>query len=59
MPTDSAVMDRLRSLGAIFRARDAIEQGISWRDLYQVRDSGLLVEVSRGLFQLRDAAGID
>ncbi len=59
MPTDVAVIDRLRPLGAIFRARDAIEQGISWRDLYQVRDSGLLIEVSRGLFQLREAAGID
>ncbi|MGO9853780.1 MAG: type IV toxin-antitoxin system AbiEi family antitoxin domain-containing protein, partial [Acidimicrobiales bacterium] len=59
MPTDLAIIDRLRPLGAIFRARDAIEQGISWRDLYQVRDSGLLIEVSRGLFRLREAAGID
>ena len=59
MPTDSAVIDRLRPLGAIFRARDAIGHGISWRDLYQARDSGLLIEVSRGLFQLREAAGID
>ena len=59
MPTDSAVIDKIRPLGAIFRARDAVEHGISWRDLYQVRDSGLLIEVSRGLFQLREAAGID
>ena len=59
MPTDSAVIDKIRPLGAIFHARDAVEHGISWRDLYQVRDSGLLIEVSRGLFQLREAAGID
>jgi predicted transcriptional regulator of viral defense system len=59
MPTDSKVIDRLRPLGAIFRARDAIGHGISWRDLYQARDSGLLIEVSRGLFQLQEAAGID
>ena len=31
MPNDSAVIDRLRPLGAIFRARDAIGHGISWR----------------------------
>jgi predicted transcriptional regulator of viral defense system len=59
MPTDSAVISRLRPLGAIFRARDAVGHGISWRDLYQARDSGLLIEVSRGLFQLRETAGID
>ena len=33
--------------------------GISWRDLYRARDSGLLIEVSRGLFQLRETVGID
>ena len=59
MPTDSAVIDRLRSLGGVFRSRDAIGHGVSWRDLYQARDSGLLIEVSRGLFQLREVAGID
>ena len=59
MPESLTVLDRLRSLGVVFRARDAVENGISWRDLYQARDSGLLLEVSRGLFQLREAAGID
>jgi predicted transcriptional regulator of viral defense system len=59
MPTDSAVISRLRLLGALFRARDAVGHGISWRDLYRARDSGLLIEVSRGLFQLRETAGID
>jgi len=43
----------------MFRARDAVALGISWRDLYQARDSGFLIEVSRGLFQLREAVGID
>ena len=59
MTSDSLVADRLRPLGLIFRARDAVRAGLSWRDLYQARDSGLVVELSRGLFQLREMAGID
>lgn len=56
---DSQVIDRLRPLGTIFRARDAVSNGVSWRDLYRARDSGLLVELSRGLFQLQETGGID
>jgi hypothetical protein len=59
MTSDSAVADRLRPLGSIFRARDAVGTGLSWRDLYQARDSGLVVELSRGVYQLREMAGID
>ncbi|MGO8870515.1 MAG: type IV toxin-antitoxin system AbiEi family antitoxin domain-containing protein [Acidimicrobiales bacterium] len=59
MASDSVVADRLRPLGPIFRARDAVRTGLSWRDLYQARDSGLVVELSRGLYQLREMAGID
>jgi predicted transcriptional regulator of viral defense system len=43
----------------VFRARDAVAAGVSWRDLYEVRDSGWLVEVSRGVYQLREDGGID
>ncbi|MGH9205669.1 MAG: type IV toxin-antitoxin system AbiEi family antitoxin domain-containing protein, partial [Acidimicrobiales bacterium] len=57
--SDSAVADRLRPLGPIFRAGDAVRTGLSWRDLYRARDSGLVVELSRGLYQLREMAGID
>jgi hypothetical protein len=59
MPSDSAVVDRLRPLGPIFRARDAVGAGLSWRDLYRARDSGLITELSRGLYQLRELAGVD
>jgi hypothetical protein len=59
MTSDQSVADRLRPLGPIFRARDAVGTGLSWRDLYQARDSGLVVELSRGLYQLRESAGID
>jgi predicted transcriptional regulator of viral defense system len=59
VPSDEAVVDRLRPLGSIFRSRDALRAGVSWRDLYRVRDAGLLIELSRGLYQLPDAVGLD
>lgn len=43
----------------MFRAADAVGAGVSWRDLYWARDSGLVLELSRGVFQLRDAGGLD
>ena len=53
----AVVLDRLRRLGVVFRSRDAIAAGVSWRDLYRLRDDGVIVELSRGLFQLAEAAG--
>lgn len=53
----AVVLDRLRRLGVVFRSRDAIAVGVSWRDLYRLRDDGVIVELSRGLFQLAEAAG--
>jgi predicted transcriptional regulator of viral defense system len=43
----------------VFRSRDAVGAGVSWRDLYRARDSGLVLELSRGLFQLRGSTGLD
>lgn len=56
---DQVVVDRLRSLGPVFRAGDAVGAGVSWRDLYRLRDSGLVVELSRGLYQMAEAGGLD
>ncbi len=55
----STALDRLRRLGPLFRARDAVGAGVSWRDLYRLRDAGDILELSRGLFQVADAAGGD
>ena len=44
-----------RRSGGAFRAGDAIEAGIHPRDLYALRDEGVLVELSRGVFRLADA----
>jgi hypothetical protein len=59
VPQALDVLDRLRLLGPVFRAGEAVGAGVSWRDLYQARDAGLVLELSRGLYQLRDAAGLD
>ncbi|MGH3481372.1 MAG: type IV toxin-antitoxin system AbiEi family antitoxin domain-containing protein [Nocardioidaceae bacterium] len=56
MPT-AAALDRLRGLGPVFRSKDAVAAGVSWRDLYQLRDEGEVLELSRGLYQLAEAAG--
>lgn len=48
-------LDVLRELGPTFRARDARDQGLHWRDLYALRDAGSVIELSRGLYRLADA----
>ncbi len=42
----------------MFRSRDAVAAEVSWRDLYTLRDQGEILELSRGLYQLADAAGM-
>ena len=48
------VLESLRDLGPVFRSGEAVSAGVSWRDLYALRDSGEIIELSRGLFQLAD-----
>lgn len=55
MPTDS--LERVRDLGPVFRARDARAAGLSWRDLYELRDTGEVIVLSRGVYQLAEHAG--
>ena len=56
MPAPS-VLSRLREIGPVFRSKEAVAAGVSWRDLYALRDCGEILELSRGLYQLADAAG--
>lgn len=51
-------IERVRSIGPVFRTRDAIATGVSWRDLYALRDDGQILELSRGLYQLAESAGV-
>lgn len=57
MPAARA-LERVKGLGPVFRSRDAVAAGVSWRDLYALRDEGDILELSRGLFQVADAAGV-
>jgi predicted transcriptional regulator of viral defense system len=57
MPAPSA-LSRIRELGPVFRSKEAVAAGVSWRDLYALRDRGEIIELSRGLYQRADAAGI-
>ncbi|MBM7791234.1 type IV toxin-antitoxin system AbiEi family antitoxin domain-containing protein [Tenggerimyces flavus] len=56
MPREAA-LDRLRRIGPSFRSKDAVMAGVSWRDLYALRDDGEILELSRGLYQLADTIG--
>jgi predicted transcriptional regulator of viral defense system len=56
MPPATA-LERLRRLGPVFRSKDAVAAGVSWRDLYSLRDEGEVLELSRGLYQLTETAG--
>lgn len=55
----TARIEQLRRLPPVFQAREAIAAGLSWRDLYKLRDAGVLIPLSRGLYQLADTAGVD
>lgn len=51
----SEVIDIARRAGGISSAAKLIESGARWEDLYQLRDSGELIELSRGVFRVADA----
>lgn len=50
------ILEELAQLsGGTFRAGDAAKAGVHPRDLYALRDEGLLVELSRGVYRLAEA----
>lgn len=51
----SEVIDIARRAGGISSAAELIESGARWEDLYRLRDSGKLIELSRGVFRVADA----
>jgi predicted transcriptional regulator of viral defense system len=44
----------IKEAGGLIRTNEALERGIHRRTLYGLRDEGILIQVSRGLFQLAD-----
>lgn len=55
MKARSTLREVARRSGGVFKAGDATNAGVHWRDLYALRDEGALVEVSRGVFRFADA----
>jgi predicted transcriptional regulator of viral defense system len=55
----SLALEQFRATGGILRTRDALQAGIHRRTLYQLRDSGRIEQLSRGLFRLADAPALD
>ena len=41
----------VQPLPPTFTTRTALDAGLSYRDLYQMRDNGELIELSRGVFR--------
>ncbi|HEY2313600.1 MAG TPA: type IV toxin-antitoxin system AbiEi family antitoxin domain-containing protein [Streptosporangiaceae bacterium] len=58
MTAEPRALSTLREIGPVFRSKDAVAAGVSWRDLYALRDQGEILELSRGLYQLPDATGV-
>ncbi len=48
----------IQQLGGVIRTAKALEAGIHPRTLYQLRDSGLLEELSRGVYRLSDQKAV-
>ena len=58
MTAEPRALGRLQEIGPVFRSKDAVAAGVSWRDLYALRDRGEVLELSRGLYQVAGAAGV-
>jgi predicted transcriptional regulator of viral defense system len=52
----SEVLDIVSRAGGVSSAKELIKDGARWDDLYRLRDSGKLIELSRGVYRLADAA---
>lgn len=48
----------LRDAGGMMRTSDALKAGIHPRTLYSLRDSGALVQISRGVYRLSEMKSI-
>ena len=53
-PRASAVRKTFGRAGGVLRTAEALRAGVHPRDLYELRDSGVLEQVSRGVFRLAD-----
>ncbi|HEX7292388.1 MAG TPA: hypothetical protein VF250_14810 [Conexibacter sp.] len=50
------VLDLARDSGGTISSAELIRGGARWEDVYALRDGGALVEISRGIYRVADAA---
>jgi predicted transcriptional regulator of viral defense system len=50
------VLELARNAGGTISSAELIAGGARWEDLYDMRDRGALVEISRGIYRIADAA---
>jgi predicted transcriptional regulator of viral defense system len=53
---ETAAREVFRRAGGVLRTTEALRAGIHPRDLYRLRDAGVLEQVSRGVYRLADLA---
>lgn len=53
-PRETRVRDVFRRAGGVLRTAQALRAGVHPRDLYALRDAGVLQPVSRGVYRLAD-----
>lgn len=49
---ETTAIQKIKELGGTFRSSELLQQGVSPRTLYALRDSGLLEQLSRGTYRL-------
>jgi predicted transcriptional regulator of viral defense system len=49
------ILDIARRLGGTASASELTKAGARWEDLYRLRDEGVLIELSRGIYRVADA----
>ncbi len=54
----SIALNAFRATGGMLRTRDALNAGIHPRTLYELRDSGRIEQLSRGLFRIAEAPSL-
>lgn len=50
--TETTAIQKIKDLGGTFRSSVLLQQGVSPRTLYSLRDSGVLEQLSRGTYRL-------
>lgn len=54
IPRHKRAVEKFRRAGGMLRTTQALEAGVHRRDLYALRDAGVLERVSRGIYRLAD-----